>query len=214
MTDVQAFTADQASELTGLSRSQLRYWDKTGFFHPGTRTDETRAYALLYTFRDVVGLRALSTLRNHHRVSLQVLRKIGAWLSERYDTPWSKLRFYVGGKTVVFADPASGKLVPPATQRQTLLEVALEQVAFDVRKAAEELRKRRPDQIGKVVQNRLVVRNAPVLSGTRIPTSAVYSYWEAGASEDDIIREFPRLTHEDVRRAVEFEHERQQPKVS
>ena len=66
-------------------------------------------------------------------------------------------------------------------------------------------RKRTSEQIGKVDQKRGVLRNLPVIAGTRIPTSAVWSFHEDGRSEDEIIREYPSLTHEDVRAAIEYE---------
>ncbi len=34
MRDFSADTVDQACRLTGLTRRQLTYWDRTGFFSP------------------------------------------------------------------------------------------------------------------------------------------------------------------------------------
>ena len=88
------FSADQVRRLTGLSEHQLRYWDNTAFFSPWRLdTGPHRPYNRIYSYRDLVGLRAVAILRNSHRIPLQELRKVGKWLSERCDTPWSSLSF-------------------------------------------------------------------------------------------------------------------------
>lgn len=84
MAELLAFTADHVARLTGLSNRQLRYWDQTGFFAP-THLDEhhRRAFGRIYSFRDVVGLRAISILRKTHKIPLQELRRVGEWLRGR-----------------------------------------------------------------------------------------------------------------------------------
>jgi uncharacterized protein (DUF433 family) len=55
--------------------------------------------------------------------------------------------------------------------------------------------------------------NAWVIAGTRIPTSAVFSFSSDGYSETEIIRQYPTLTPEDVRAAIQFERSREQGRV-
>jgi uncharacterized protein (DUF433 family) len=78
-----------------------------------------------------------------------------------------------------------------------------------MRSAADRLRERQRDQIGRIVRNRYVVHNAWVVAGTRIPTTGIWNYHVAGYSATDIIREYPRLTKADVRAAIAFEKRRQ-----
>ena len=80
MHELMAFSADQVSRLTGLSTWQLRHWATTDFFLPEYRDETRRYFERVYSFRDVVGLRALAKLRKEHRVSLQELRRAGTWL--------------------------------------------------------------------------------------------------------------------------------------
>lgn len=88
MAELAAFTAEHVCRLTGLSSRQLRYWDRTDFFSPTLLDDHRRrAFGRIYSFRDVVGLGTTSILRNIHRVPLQELRRVGAWLKERHDAP-------------------------------------------------------------------------------------------------------------------------------
>jgi uncharacterized protein (DUF433 family) len=209
MSEIMAFTAEHVCRLTGLSARQLRYWDRTDFFSP-TLVDgyRRRPFGRIYSFRDVVGLRTIAILRNNHRVPLQELRRVGAWLSERHDQPWSSLRFALEGRKVVFFDPDADAAVEPRGAGQEVLPVALEPIASEMDRAADGLRQRAPEQLGKIQKNRYVVHNAWVVAGTRIPTSAIWNYHEAGYSAEAIIKEYPRLTAADVQAAVEFEQQR------
>lgn len=206
MSELAAFTADNVCRLTGLSARQIGYWAKTGFFSP-TLLDEygRRAFGRIYTFRDVVGLRTIAILRNEHAVPLQELRRAGEWLHSKHDAPWSSLKFALRGRKVVFYDPSSGVAVEPRGAGQEVLSIALEPIAAEMRSAAERLRERKKDQIGRLVRNRYVVHNAWVIAGTRIPSSAIWNYHQAGFSTEDIIKEYPRLTARDVAAAIDFE---------
>lgn len=210
MPEIAAFTADHVCRLTGLSARQLGYWDRTEFFSP-TFLDEfrRRAFGRIYSFRDLVGLRTIAVLRKRHRVPLQELRRVGAWLNEQHDKPWSSLRFALLGRKVVFFEPGTGDVVEPRGHGQRVLPIALEPIANEMRNAAERLRERSADQVGKIARNRYVVHNSWVIAGTRIPTQAIWNYHEAGFSTEAIVAEYPRLTTEDVRAAVEFETDRQ-----
>jgi uncharacterized protein (DUF433 family) len=196
--------------LTGLSARQLSYWDHTGFFSPTLlREHRRRAFGRIYSFRDVVGLRTIAILRNQHGVPLQELRRVGAWLHEKHDTPWSSLEFALQGRKVVFYDPGSRAAVEPRGAGQEVLPIALEPIANEMRHAAEGLRNRGRADIGKLSRNRYVVHNAWVVKGTRIPTAAIWHFHEAGYSTAAIIKEYPRLTPSDVRAAIKFEKQRQ-----
>ena len=88
---IAAFSEDQVERLTGLSKAQLRYWDRTGFFAPKlAEEDRRRAYSRLYSFKDVVALRTISVLRNQHNVPLQHLRKVAEKLSHLKDDLWTR----------------------------------------------------------------------------------------------------------------------------
>jgi uncharacterized protein (DUF433 family) len=209
MTQLLAFTAEHVCRLTGLSPRQLRYWDATDFFSPELLDEHRRrAFGRIYSFRDLVGLRTIAVLRNSHKIPLQELRRVGEWLHANHESPWSRLRFALSGRKVVFADLTIGQFVEPKGQGQEVIPINLEPIASDMQRAADGLRHRRDDQIGQVVRNRYVVHNAWVLAGTRIPTTAVWNLHDSGLSAEDIIREYPRLTTQDVTAAIAFETKR------
>ena len=210
MTELLAFTAENVCRMTGLSQRQLRYWDATDFFTPEILDEHRRrAFGRIYSFRDVVGLRTISLLRNTHKIPLQELRLVGGWLQSHHDTPWSALRFALAGRKVLFRDPETGSFVEPRGEGQSVIPIELELIAGDMRTAANELRDRRREDFGSLARNRYVVHNAWVVAGTRIPTSAIWNYHQAGYSADAIIREYPRLNTDDVKAAVDFESNRQ-----
>lgn len=209
MPELAAFTAEHVCRLTGLSARQLGYWDRTEFFSPTLLDDHRRrAFGRIYSFRDVVGLRTIAILRNVHRLPLQELRRVGEWLRERHEAPWSSLTFALRGRKVVFVDPTLGVAVEPRGAGQEVLSVALEPIANDMRRAADSLRERRPEEIGRVTRNRFVVHNAWVVAGTRIPTTAIWNFHEAGFSPEEIVVEYPRLKPADVQAAIDFESRR------
>lgn len=209
MAELVAFTTEHVCRLTGLSTRQVRYWDKTEFFSPAQiESNSRRAFSRIYSFRDVVGLRTIAILRNKHNVPLQGLRKVGAWLRNEFETPWSSLRFGLAGDEVVFFDPVTGAPTEARGQGQRVLAIALEPIAQEMRSAASRLTERQREEFGQIVRNRYVVHNAWSVAGTRIPTEAVWNFHEAGYNEDAIIAEYPRLTREDVKAAIKFEAKR------
>ncbi|HXU25360.1 MAG TPA: DUF433 domain-containing protein [Tepidiformaceae bacterium] len=203
MAALLAFTPDQVCRVTSLSRRQLRYWDATDFFRP--RYSEGRArFARMYAFKDVVGLKTIAKLRD--RLSLQELRRIGLWLNERYEQPWSELRFFIVGRQVVFEDQSGHRGL--AGSPQGVLPIRLAEIEEETELAAATLLHRAPGQIGHIVRNRYVQHNAWIVDGTRIPTRAIWDFHEAGFSAADILREYPRLTGADVAAALRFEQQR------
>lgn len=49
----------------------------------------------------------------------------------------------------------------------------------------------------------------PCIRGMRITVYDVLSYLAAGMSEDDLISDFPELTHEDIRACLSFAADRE-----
>ena len=201
---VFAFSADNVIRLTGLTKNQLQYWDKLGFFPPQYAADNRRSpYSRVYSFRDVVGLRTLSLLRNKHTISFQRVRKLAETLAN-YDTSlWAKSQvyvlrreLYVGRPDGEFAENKEGQFAPV---------VFLKNVIGEIERGMSELKQRHSDQIGKIGKNRFVVRNAATIEGTRIPVATIKRYSKAGFSVSEILDEYPSLTENDIKAALSYE---------
>ena len=73
---IRAFSANHVVHLTGLSHSQLRYWDNTGFFRPRYASENRRSpFGRVYSFQDVVGLRTLGILRKRYGIPVSNFEK-------------------------------------------------------------------------------------------------------------------------------------------
>jgi uncharacterized protein (DUF433 family) len=201
---IAAFSEANVERLTGLTSAQLRYWDKTGFFAP-TYADENRRapFSRIYSFKDVVGLRTLGLLRRQHNVSLQHLRQVAEKLSHLEDELWTRTTLYVLNRRVIVHEPGSGRR--DAISGQYVLGIPLKKIVADTKRDAERLRRRPDAKIGKIEQSRQVLRNAPVIAGTRIPTAAIRRYKEAGFTVKQIIAEYPDLTPYDIQAALKYE---------
>lgn len=199
---ISAFSVDQVHRLTGLSVSQLRDWDTSGFYAPAYAAEKRRSpYSRIYSFEDVVGLRVLSILRTDHKIPLPQLRKVAQELQHYAGKPWSQLTLYVLNKEVHFLNPNT-KRVEGAVSKQYASLVPISDVVEDMRARANKLRERAGDQRGKIERHRFVVHNQEVIAGTRIPVAAVRRFADEGYSIDAILHEYPSLAREDVEAAL------------
>lgn len=203
MVQPRAFTRQQVRNLTDLSDRQLSYWDNTDFFSPQFPGEPGRPYDKLYSFRDLVGLRTIAILRG--RLPLQELRRVGAWLKERYESPWSTLTFYISGGRIYFDEPETGERIATRPRGQVAQPFEMERVAQEMNAAVNRLQERGADKIGRVEQQKYIAGNAPVLAGTRIPTRAIWEFHDAGYPPDKILQEYPQLTEQDIQQAISFE---------
>lgn len=202
---ILAFSADHVVRLTGLSKGQLRYWDKTGFFAPTYAFEDRRSpYSRIYSFRDVVGLRTISILRNRYKISLQNLREVARELEKYMANPWSEIVLYIVGKNVHFREPDTQQ-IRGVLSRQYVADIRLEQVANEMATEANRLRERDTTQIGQIARNRYTQHNAWVIAGTRIPVKAIWRFHQAGYSTQAILKEYPSLTERDIETAIDHE---------
>lgn len=201
-----AFTEEQAAHITGVSVHQLRYWDREGFFRPALgAADGRHPFSRIYSFRDLLSLQVLDALRNREECSLQHLRQVKEKLSRLGDDLWLRTTLYVLNKKVVFHDEGAGEFREPVSGQIVLPTIPLRAVRRKTEQAVEELRKRKPEDIGRVTRKRNVNRNAYVLAGTRIPVKAIKRLAEDGYEPEAIVEQYPRLTLADVRAALAFD---------
>ena len=201
---VSAFTENQASRLTVISVHQLRYWDRTQLFSPQFAAKDRRSpYSRVYSFQDIAALRVLNVLTNQYSVSVQHLREVSRKLCSMDNGAWARTTLYVLKKKVNFVDPEDGKR-KEVVSGQYAIGIDLEQVMSDTKRDVEKISVRESDKIGKIEKSRFVVSNSSVIAGTRIPVKAIKSFADAGYSVEQIIREYPSLSAEDIVAAISF----------
>jgi tetratricopeptide (TPR) repeat protein len=109
------YGARDVSQIVGLSESRVRYWAQTGFVGPSQR----QGGRPLYTFQDLIGLKAAKELLDRG-LSIQRVRKaLDALRAQLPDVerPLERLRVLSDGERLVVVDdgaafePLSGQLV-------------------------------------------------------------------------------------------------------
>lgn len=199
---IAAFTEDQAERLTGVSKSQLRYWDRTGFLRPAFASENRRdAYSRIYSFRDIATLRVLNVLRNQNSVPLQHLRKVAGELEQMPDATWLSTQMFVLNKRVIFVDPDTDQYREIVSKQYVIgipLRIVMEQTQADVKA----LLTRDPAQEGQIARARHISANAWVIAGTRVPVASIKRLAEDGYTPEQIMREYPRLTAADIHAAL------------
>jgi uncharacterized protein (DUF433 family) len=92
-------------------------------------------------------------------------------------------------------------LLPVRYIKQYIIDMPLSVVVSDTRRDIEALSDRSRDA-GKIERARFVSHNALVIAGTRIPVATIKQFSEDGYSVEQILKEYPTLTEEDVKAAI------------
>ncbi len=201
---IAAFSEEDVERLTRISVNQLRYWDRTHFFTPGLAADNRRlSHARIYTFRDVVCLKILNTIRNESKVPLQHLRDGREKLLHLGDDMWAKITLYILNRRVVFHNPETDQR-EDVVSGQGIFQIPRRVVSGDMERAARLLRERDAATIGRITRHRGTASNRPIVAGTRIPVKSIKAFSEAGYSIDQIREQYPILTAEDIRAAIAY----------
>lgn len=130
----QAFTADQASRLTGCTPHQLRYWDRVGLVKPSIQSSGGRpGVRRLYSFRDLVALRVVKGLLDNG-MSLQRVRRAWEYLRRHapFDDHLASVKLVTDGKSIFSVASSDGELLDALRNGQLAFFVAIDEIARDV----------------------------------------------------------------------------------
>ena len=202
---VSAFSEDQVQRLTGISKRQLRYWDRTGFFTPSLAEKNRRiAFSRIYSFTDVASLRVLNVLRNQYGVSLQHLRRAAKDLPQMSEEKWGSMELFVLNRRVVFVEPETTQY-REIVSKQYVIGIPLRVIVSDTRRDIETMRERSKGTSGAVARSRNVCHNAWVIAGTRIRVDSIKEFSKEGYTVQQIQEEYPALTEADIEAALRHE---------
>lgn len=206
---IGAFSEDQVSRLTGLTRAQLRRWNHNGFIRPEFRVGDhpRQPFSYIYSFKDLLKLRVLNQLRNVHGVAMSELRRVENALAHMGDDKWTSQKLWVHNRKVVFEEPESAKM-REVSSKQFVAEIALKVVTSDARQDILRLNRRDDGKVGKIEKRRQVHSSDSVFSGTRIPVTAVIGFMNAGYSDQQILDQYPDLEPDDMHAARQHANSR------
>lgn len=197
---ISAFTDNEASSLTGISLYQLRSWHNEGFFEAEfAEKNSSLPFSRMYSFDNLVALRALNKLRNDAGVTLQHLREVKRKLKPMNNDDWGRKSIYVVNKKVVIED--SGTLTE-ALSDQSVIEISLRVIHDDLRAKVKKMRQRRSSEVGQIEHKRTVARNKERLSGTRVTVDTILEFVNEGYSVETILSEYPFLKRADINAVI------------
>jgi uncharacterized protein (DUF433 family) len=202
-----AFSEEHTEKLTGITKFQLRRWDKIDFFKPSYSQIDSRTYSRAYSFKDIVALRVLYALRKKYGVSFQHLRKVSEKLVHLAEDRWTGTRLYVLNKKVIWQEPGTEK-PQEIVSNQYVVPMQLEAVISETKNIIESLNFRNGSKVGIIEKKRFINHNSPVIAGTRISVDAIKRFAKAGYTTDQIIKEYPDLTQKDIEAALEYKNSR------
>jgi uncharacterized protein (DUF433 family) len=196
----EAFTEEVVSRLAGVSVRQLASWDQRGFFSPEF-ADFDLPYSRLYSFRDVVSLKVLNTLRKDAAIPLGRLGPVKQALYALDEASWADTILYIHNKRVTFVNPRNDAFGVVAAG-QALLQISLLGAARTVRDAMRRILLR--TGCGGKLEKRLhSLHSRLVIAGTRVRVEDIRGMAAKGYSFARIKLEYPDLTDGDVQAALE-----------
>lgn len=134
----QGFTTSDVVRLTGLSRRQLSYWDRTGLFKPSILQSHGRGSRRVYSFLDLVQLRVLKKLLDGGLSR----RCLGRWLAclraNISDNALASGTFMIlGKKPLMICEPGEPRLaIDLARKGQLVWLIGLGAIAEQLEKEA------------------------------------------------------------------------------
>ncbi|MHB8779859.1 MAG: MerR family transcriptional regulator [Candidatus Geothermincolia bacterium] len=133
-----SFTPDQAAALCGCTRSQLRYWHKTGLVEPSRVAAPDRGHR--YSFENLVELRTISQMLCYG-ISLQKIRKTVSYISQATsdERPLASCKLVTDGSTVFEVCASDGELIDTLKHGQIAFCVALDAISREMQCKVAEL---------------------------------------------------------------------------
>jgi uncharacterized protein (DUF433 family) len=200
---VEAFAQDLVSRITGLSRTQLDYWDRTDVIKPSIADYEGRGSPRLYSFRDLIKLKVAARLRRKLRPG-QMRDLIRQLEARGLEEPFVTVQFAetATGRQIVYIDPEHGPLSAHGREIGTVVKsfgVPLQELRTDLEESVAAATERR---VGRVAKSRGVHGGNLVIEGTRVPVAKLVALSDAGWDETRILEAFPHLRPEDIAAAL------------
>lgn len=130
----EAFTAQQASVLTGCTHHQLRYWDRVALVEPTVqRTGGRAGVRRLYSFRDLVWLRVVKGLLDNG-MSVQRVRRAADYLrrNAELDDTLATVKLVTDGVSIFQVVGDEEQLLDALKEGQMAMFVAIDEITQEV----------------------------------------------------------------------------------
>lgn len=198
------FPTDLASQMTEVPLSTLRRWAALGIVKPSLRDEPGARYGQwfsegdLYLIAVVAALGRLGVPLERRKVAIQCLQ---AAFERGQQAEQLALEVTSDNVAVVSRESSNGSR--GADRAWLDLRPVVERVQERIR-----YRQERVGLHGKITRTRGVQGSQPVIAGTRVTVDAIQSFARAGYDVQEIMRQYPGLTAEDINAAISYEEPR------
>lgn len=131
---MDAFSAQQACQLTGCTPHQLRYWDRVDLLRPSIQSTGGRpGRRRLYSFRDLVALRVVKSLLDNG-MSVQRVRRAWDYLRRTGDMEnhLSEVKLVTDGQSIFRVASDDEGLLDALREGQMAFFVAIDEITREV----------------------------------------------------------------------------------
>jgi DNA-binding transcriptional MerR regulator len=137
------FPTKHVCRITGLTKRQVDYWDRTHFIKPSVSEAAGYGSTRLYSFRDVVQLAVAKKLKDRG-ISLRKMRKILAFLSKSLFVPSGhaevrRLRLVSDGETLFRLTENPTAVLDESEGYDLVFVVALGEIIGEVHRSIEQM---------------------------------------------------------------------------
>ena len=118
---LDAFTGRRAAEIVGITYRQLDYWARTDLVRPSLRDASGSGTRRLYSYRDLLELRAIKTLLDAG-IRLESVRQVFTYLREQLGEDVTSANLVIQGSRSVLVQ-SDGELVDLLREGQGVLNI-------------------------------------------------------------------------------------------
>ncbi|MGH2767869.1 MAG: MerR family transcriptional regulator [Candidatus Methylomirabilales bacterium] len=120
----------QASQFTGCTQHQLRYWDQIGLVKPSVQSTRGRpGVRRLYSFRDLVALKVVRSLLDGG-MSLQRVRRAYKYLRDKakLEEHLAEVKLITDGQSIFHVARDEGEILDALRQGQMAFFLAIDKI--------------------------------------------------------------------------------------
>jgi|TARA_B100000929_G_scaffold97251_3_gene76289 DNA-binding transcriptional MerR regulator len=99
-TSTEGYSARRSAEIVGITYRQLDYWARTELVRPSLHDAEGSGSRRLYSYRDLLELKAIKTLLDAG-IRLERVRKVFEFLQDTLDEDVARVNLVISGDSVL-----------------------------------------------------------------------------------------------------------------
>ena len=96
----QGYSGKRAAEIAGITYRQLDYWARTKLVHPSLAQAAGSGSRRLYSYRDLLELRAIKSLLDAG-IRLELVREVFSYLTESLEEDVTRVNLVISGTSVM-----------------------------------------------------------------------------------------------------------------